>query len=94
MGNVKTIKNIGIKEFEQLFKEYYTKLCYFALKYTEDNEAAEEVVQDVFYRLWEKRKTIAIKTSVNAYLYIAVRNKCLQQINHLKVKQNLSILSA
>ena len=87
MDNTPSIKNIGIKEFEQLFKEYYTKLCYFALKYMNDNEEAEEVVQDVFYKLWEKRKIISIKTSVNAYLYIAVRNKCLQKINHQKVKE-------
>ncbi|MCD4792776.1 MAG: RNA polymerase sigma-70 factor [Bacteroidales bacterium] len=87
MGNAKAIKNIGIKEFEQLFKEYYTGLCFFALRYTEDKEAAEEVVQDVFYTLWEKREKITIKTSVKSYLHIAVRNKCLQKINHLKVKQ-------
>ena len=87
MSDASTIKNIGIKEFEQLFKEYYTGLCFFALRYTEDESAAEEVVQDVFYKLWEKRKKISIKTSIKSYLYIAVRNKCLQKINHLKVKQ-------
>jgi RNA polymerase sigma-70 factor (ECF subfamily) len=79
------LSNIDIKEFEELFKTYYSELCHFALKYTKNEENAEETVQDVFFNLWEKRNRISIKTSVKSYLFIAVRNKCLQEINHLKV---------
>ncbi len=77
--------NIKIEEFEALFKTYYSELCRFALKYTKNVEDAEETVQDVFFHLWEKRKKINIIISVKSYLYIAVRNKCLQEINHLKI---------
>jgi len=68
-----------------LFKEHYNELCYFALKYTKNKEEAEEVVQEVFYKIWEKRAFINVKISVKSYLYISVRNKCLQQINHNKI---------
>jgi len=82
---VKSIKIINIENFEILFKQYYTELCNFALKYTKNNEDAEEVVQDVFYKIWEKRSFINIKISIKSYLYISVRNKCLQNINHKKI---------
>lgn len=82
---IKTLNNINIKDFEILFKEYYSELCMFALKYTKNEEAAEEVVQEVFAKIWEKRTFINIKISVKSYLFISVRNKCLQQINHIKI---------
>ena len=82
---IKSLNNINIKNFEVLFKEHYTELCNFALKYTKNEEDAEEVVQDVFYKIWEKRSFINIKTSIKSYLYISVRNKCLQNINHKKI---------
>ncbi len=82
---IKSLNNINVKKFEILFKEHYTKLCLFALKYTKNEKDAEEVVQDVFYKIWEKRSVINIKTSIKSYLYISVRNKCLQNINHKKI---------
>lgn len=50
-----------------------------------NEEASEEVVQEVFYKIWEKRSIINVKISIKSYLFISVRNKCLQQINHNKV---------
>lgn len=87
MSKKESIKNIGIKEFEGMFKKYYSDLCYFALKYMQSHEEAEEVVQDVFYHLWEKRSKIKISISAKSYLLSSVRNKCLQIINHQKVKR-------
>ncbi|MCF6365892.1 MAG: RNA polymerase sigma-70 factor [Bacteroidales bacterium] len=82
---VENFKNINIETFEIIFKKYYSELCRFALKYTNRNEDAEEVVQDVFYKIWEKRFSVKVKVSVKSYLYISVRNKCLQNINHKKI---------
>lgn len=82
---IRSLNNINVKKYEILFKEHYTELCLFALKYTKNEKEAEEVVQDVFYKIWEKRFVINIKTSIKSYLYRSVRNKCLQNINHNKV---------
>lgn len=79
------MKKIDIKEFEILFREYYNDLCNFAAAYTKDDVNAEEIVQNVFYKIWEKRKTIKIKTSVKSYLFSAVRNNCLQEIKHQQI---------
>ncbi len=84
---MKLIKHneINLKSFERLFKKHYVQLCLYAVKYIKNEKLAEEIVQDVFYKIWEKRSFININVSLKSYLFTAVRNKCLQQINHQKV---------
>ncbi len=66
---------------QQLFDQHYVSLCRVALRLVHRTEIAEEIGQDVFVYLWEKRGDYQIYTSVGAYLTRAVRNRCL---NHLK----------
>lgn len=73
--------------FEMLFKTYYQPLCRYANSYIKDPDGAEEIVQAAFIGLWEKRKSIAIETSLKAYLYRSVRNSCLNELKHEQVKQ-------
>ena len=70
-------------ELEALFKEYYQALVRHSLYFVRQPEIAEEIVQEVFINIWEKRNTIAIHTSYKSYLYMAVRNK---SIDYLKSK--------
>ena len=65
------------RAFEALFQQYYTALCYHALTYLPDAAAVEDVVSDVFARLWEKRNQLQVTTSVKSYLYRAVSNQCI-----------------
>ncbi len=69
------------KSFEHIFHTYYSPLCVFAGGITGNQEDAKDIVNDCFLELWNKRKSIVIKTSLKAYLYISVRNMAL---NHLK----------
>ena len=55
------------------------------MKYLKDKDLSEETVQDVFVNIWEKRDFINIKISFKSYLYIAVRNKCLQYLDRQKL---------
>lgn len=73
--------------FEMIFKEYYQALCRYANSFLNDREEAEEVVQGSFITVWEKRSSLHITTSLKAYLYQAIRNRCLNVIKHEKVKQ-------
>lgn len=66
--------------FRSLFDEYYAALVSFAERYLRDVAIAEEVVNDVFVRLWEIRSTWAPTTSVRAYLFGAVRNRALSAL--------------
>lgn len=74
--------------FESLFREFYTGLCVYAKKYVYDQETAEEIVQQLFCKLWEKRETLEIKGSVKSYLFNATRNNCLSHLRHEKIKAN------
>ena len=75
------------KSFEILFKAYYSPLVVYAQNYLENFEEAEEIVQELFYNLWNKRNIIEINQSIKAYLYNAVRNNCYDYLKHQKVKQ-------
>jgi RNA polymerase sigma-70 factor (ECF subfamily) len=74
--------------FEMIFKEWYTPLCRFACSLLDDPDESEEVVQNVFVLLWEKRAEVSIEISVKAYIYRAVRNGCLNVLKHRKVRMN------
>jgi RNA polymerase sigma-70 factor (ECF subfamily) len=81
--------------FEQLFKTYYSHLCLFATKILADNNSAEEIVQDFFVKLWEKRKEIFIDSSLKNYLFRSVKNLCLNHIkhNHIKIQHAKRVIS-
>lgn len=79
------LKNGDKSIFEDLYRQYYIPLCYYCVKYVESLEDAEEIVQDVFFRLWEKHKELEITSSVNAYLHRSVQNSALNFLNKRKI---------
>ena len=85
-GYFEKIKNGDIKAFEFLFHEYYGYLCLYASKILNNPDAAEEIVQDFFVRLWEKREQLFIETSVKNYFFRSVKNLCINSIQHDKIK--------
>ncbi len=89
------IRNDNEKAFEKLFCNYYGHLCLFASQLLQDDVSAEEIVQDFFVKLWEKRKLLTIETSVKSYLFQSVKNLCLNFIQHRRIKLNYaqSVLS-
>lgn len=74
------------RAFKTLFQKYYSAMCHFAHQFLKDHEMAEETVQDMFVRIWEKRSTLNIETSVKHYFFRSIRNQCLNQIQHQKIK--------
>ena len=84
---IKALSEGDITHFEMLFKTYYQPLCHYAYTFLQDREDAEEIVQSTFLLVWEKRETLAIRTSVKPYLYAMVRNACLNVLKHNKIKE-------
>ena len=74
------IREGDIEAFERLFRRYCLPLCLYASGITGRVEVAEEVVQEVFYRIWKNREHIRTLRSVRRYLYGAVRNLSLRYI--------------
>lgn len=72
--------------FEQLFKKHFRGMHSYAFTLLKDDMAAEEIVQNIFYKLWEKEEQIEIRESVSGYLYRSVYNDCLNYLKHLKVR--------
>ena len=72
--------------FELLFKMYYTTLCSFSNKYLFNPEEAQDVVQEVFIKLWENRDTIDPEESLKAYLFRVTANSSINKLRRRKVK--------
>lgn len=75
--------------FKSLFNLHYKMLCSNILQYTHSMPEAEDIVQDVFIKLWIKRKTIIIKTSLKAYLFRSTYNAFMDKYRKQKTKNNL-----
>lgn len=63
-------------------------LVSYAFRFTETLEDAEEVVQEVFVKFWDKCHSLSEDSSIKNYLYRSVHNTCLNQIKHQKVKDH------
>ncbi len=75
------------EDYEWIFRQYYQNLCNYANSWLKDMDAAEEVVQNTFVKLWEKRDAMTIDSSVKSYLYKAVYNASINEIRHRKVRE-------
>ena len=82
---IRRIREGDIEQFETLFRSSYVSLVKYAGTIIKNPDTAEEIVQDLFFRLWQDRTKINIESSLNGYLFKAVHNKCLHHIEHLKV---------
>jgi RNA polymerase sigma-70 factor, ECF subfamily len=78
----------GGLNFETVFKTHFKNLHIYAIALVKDDMDAEEIVQQVFYKLWEKKEGLQIETSVTAYLYKSVYHASLNFLKHQKVKTN------
>lgn len=73
--------------FSELYLTYYPRLVRFAKEFLMCEEDAENITQDVFTMLWEKRDFISHIDNMNAYLFRLVRNKCLDYLKHKVFEQ-------
>lgn len=72
------------KQFSDFFKKNYHVACLISLKYISDPDQAEDLVQDVFVTLWDKRDTLRIKTNLKHFFFTAVKNHTINFIRRNK----------
>ncbi|HLN55224.1 MAG TPA: RNA polymerase sigma-70 factor [Bacteroidales bacterium] len=82
---IRGIREGDTGQFETLFRSSYVSLVRYAKVIIKDHDTAEEIVQDLFFRLWQDRQKLNIESSLNGYLFRSVHNKCLHYIEHLRV---------
>lgn len=71
--------------FKSLFDHSYIGMVQRAVYYTNDLNAAEDIVQEVFMRLWEKRGELREIQNIQGYLLFSIRNKCLNLLEYQQV---------
>jgi len=76
------------KAFKLLFSKYYDWLCNYIYKLSNDYQLSEDLVQDVFVKLWENKNSIIIKSSLKNYLFKTCHNQFLQHLRKEKVKSD------
>ena len=71
-------------DFEKIFFHFYSVLYRIAIGYVHDENVVEEIVSDVFVKLWNNRTAITIHTSLRDYLYKSVQNTCIDYLRSEK----------
>ncbi len=85
------LQNENQKAFQVFFDYHYDNLCKYAFSILRNMDDAEDVVQRSFFKLWDQRSTINIKSSILAYLYRVIHNDCLSTISITSRKNTLSL---
>jgi len=75
--------------FSQLFMDYQNRFVRFANSYVRDLATAEDMVSDAMIYYLENRKRLPEDTNVPAYILTAIKNKCLNHLQHIRVKDNV-----
>jgi RNA polymerase sigma-70 factor (family 1) len=81
------VSNNDQKAFSILFQMFYKRLLNFAFQYVRNKEIAEEVVSDVFIKIWNKRTELSRIENPEAYLFISVKNASLNYLEKFSLIQ-------
>jgi RNA polymerase sigma-70 factor (ECF subfamily) len=95
-----SVFNIRLKEgnpsaFEDLFKQTFPRMIGYCRLFINDRDQSNDLVQECFVKLWEKRSTIKAGQSVESLLFVMLRNRCLNFLRDQKLQkadQNISFL--
>lgn len=71
----------------KLFTIYFSRLNDFARKVVDVEAISQDIVQEVFLKIWEKRADIEV-INIEAFLFRLVRNRCIDYVKHVKVENN------
>lgn len=74
------------RAYDELFRELYRPLCFFAYKILSDFDKAEDLVQDNLLKLWQRREDFDRLEKIKSFLYISVRNSCFDELQRKKVR--------
>jgi RNA polymerase sigma-70 factor (family 1) len=86
------LKSNDKSAFTTIFSTYYKDLVRFACTYTRNQDAAEEIVQEVFLKLWENRNSLLITSSLKSFFLKSVQNRCIDWLRHLSIRDKYALL--
>ena len=83
---VKGIRENDKKSLEKLFMSLYVRLRNYANTLTNSPDDSEDIVQEVFLKVWNKRSELDENGSIQTYLFVCTRNSCLNWLKHRKTE--------
>ncbi|MES3017703.1 MAG: RNA polymerase sigma-70 factor [Bacteroidota bacterium] len=72
-----------------IYKKYWNQLYTSAFNMLQDQQACEDIIQELFINLWNKREQIEIKASLKSYLFASVRYEVYRQVRHGSVREDI-----
>lgn len=88
---IELIRNGDKKTFDQVFLQYFNSLHAYAYQIVKNSDDAEEVVQNVFFKIWTRRSQLKADGFLKSFLYRSVHNECLNHLKHQKVRSNFNV---
>ena len=85
--NVEIVNYKDEKAWKELFDSYYGALCNHCFRIVSEKMTVEDIVQDVFVKLWESNVSFANEQALSAYLYKAVTNNALKYLRDMNAEQ-------
>lgn len=88
MSNKNLQSSDTFKDFERIFQEKFISLVTFAMTIVDSQDIAEDIVQEVFIKIWESKKDTIFRKDIKGYLFISVKNTCLNHVIKEKRKKD------
>ena len=85
--NLRYSRNEDDNVFNRMFVDFYKPLCNYAFHYVNDVEISREITQDVFVKFWEKANFDEVPVVLKSFLYVSVRNACIDFLKHNRLQQ-------
>ncbi len=83
------LRDGDLKAYALVFDKHYAWLCNYVFKLSHDRALSEDIVQDVFLKIWEQKKTINISSSLKNYLFKSCHNQFLMHVRREKVHRDM-----
>ncbi len=80
------IRNGDPLAFRDLFKFLFPRMKGYCSLFVSDTDDAEDIIQDCFLKVWEKRASIDVEKSIESYLFVILRNHCLNYLKDNRLK--------
>ena len=74
-------------QFEKVYLSFYSKMNRFARQYVIREEDAENIVQDIFFELWEKQLGFTSFVNLNGFLFMMLKNRCIDFLRRKTLEQ-------
>ena len=74
-------------QFKEAYITYYSRMKRFAQEYVIREEDAENIVHDIFTELWEKKQEFISHINLNGYLFVILKNRCIDFLRHKTTEQ-------